>query len=104
MTDIKFTEGSWDFDNEIYWVNQPGEQEIRTGNFEVSNDGGETIIANVNGQIKAGKANAHLMAAAPAMYEALAHLLEFADRTGQGNAKQVENARAALALARGETQ
>ncbi len=31
------------------------------------------------------------------MRDALAHLLEFADRTGQGCAKQVEDARALLA-------
>lgn len=39
-----------------------------------------------------------------ALAAALAHLIEFADRTGQGCSKQAEDARAALALHRGEKQ
>ena len=47
-------------------------------------------------------ANARLIAASPRLLEALCHLVEFADRTGQGVAKQVEDARAAIASAKGK--
>ena len=51
-----------------------------------------------------GKATAQFIVTAvnshDGLMEALGHLIEFADRTGQGNAKQVEVARAAIKAAR----
>ena len=59
------TPGPWDCDDEIHWENTPGEQEIHTGNFDVYTNGGDVVIANVNGQIDEGRVNARLIRAAP---------------------------------------
>lgn len=59
------TLGPWAFDEEIQWINRGDEDpEVHTGNFDVSCEGGDTTIANVNGQIAEGKANAAFIAAA----------------------------------------
>lgn len=47
--------------------------------------------------------NAHLIAAAPALYEALAYVLQDYERSPDAFAHRIKAGRAALALARGES-
>ena len=60
-------------------------------------------VASVYGATRIeARARARLIAAAPDLLRAIGHLIEFADMTGQGCSKQVEDARAAIAAAIGE--
>lgn len=72
----KHTPTPWEFDGEIRWENTPGEQEIHTGNYDIYIDGGNTIIANVNGQIPEGKVNVALIVRAVNCHEELVAVLQ----------------------------
>jgi len=72
--DTKFTPGPWEFDVEIHWVNQPGEQEVHGAWDVYPVDDCDHIIATVNHVYpdrNTCRYNARLIAAAPEMYEAL---------------------------------
>ena len=94
MNETKFTPGPWLFSS------------YRSGNSVIVIDGKEFDVATVNYPNR--DANAHLIAAAPELYEALDGLLaditeyqEINNLGGQNNHWQVK-AKAALAKARGE--
>lgn len=94
MNETKFTPGPWLFSS------------YKSGNSVIVIDGKEFDVATVNYPNR--DANAHLIAAAPELYEALEGLLaditeyqEINNLGGQNNHWQVK-AKAALAKARGE--
>ena len=94
MSETKFTPGPWLFSS------------YKSGNSVIVIDGKEFDVATVNYPNR--DANAHLIAAAPELYEALEGLLaditeyqEINNLGGQNNHWQVK-AKAALAKARGE--
>lgn len=94
MSEPKFTPGPWLFSS------------YKSGNSVIVIDGKEFDVATVNYPNR--DANAHLIAAAPELYEALEGLLaditeyqEINNLGGQNNHWQVK-AKAALAKARGE--
>jgi hypothetical protein len=99
MSETKFTPGRWAFralrgDDGLGYIEADGYDIIHAGVSDLSREENE--------------ANAHLIAAAPEMYEALVHFIE--DPTFQvavgGNPnvvdRMLDHARAALAKARGE--
>jgi hypothetical protein len=78
MSNVKFTPGPWEFDVEIHWVNQPGEQEVHGAWDVYPVDDCDHIIATVNHVYpdrNTCRYNARLIAAAPEMYEALKLIL-----------------------------
>ena len=90
MSESKFTPGPWLFSS------------YKSGNSVIVIDGKEFDVATVNYPNR--DANAHLIAAAPELYEALEFLLtckhgEFCDHYREAERK----AKAALAKARGES-
>ncbi len=110
----KHTPGPWDWDRQLQDVQFDGGSDLEpTGTLEVYVDAGDTIIADVNGLIPEGKANANLIKAAPDLLAALESVV------AQRNAREAlykgmnvvemkpdpawDKARAALKKARGET-
>ena len=86
MSEPKFTPGPWLFSS------------YKSGNSVIVTDGKEFDVATVNYPNR--DANAHLIAAAPELYEALEELLI---QTRQyGHEPEIAMAEAALAKARGE--
>lgn len=70
MSETKSTPGPWEFDVEIHWVNQPGEQEVHGAWDVYPVDDCDHIIATVNHVYpdrNTCRANARLIAAAPEM-------------------------------------
>ena len=103
----KFTPGPWEFDVEIHWVNQPGEQEVN-GAWEVYPvEDCDHIIATVNHVYPdrdTCRYNARLIAAAPEMYAALKLAIEamrapLDDWKGVVERKALDASNAALAKA-----
>lgn len=99
MSERKWTPGKWsvyEVERETYW---PG---IDAGRTSIVVWGDQQENNGVQGDtLEEAKANAHLIAAAPDLYEALDRLVRYI------NAPSTEaylSARAALAKARGETQ
>ena len=99
MSERKWTPGKWSVyedERETYW---PG---IDAGRTSIVVWGDQQENNGVQGDtLEEAKANAHLIAAAPDLYEALDRLVRYI------NAPSTEaylSARAALAKARGETQ
>jgi hypothetical protein len=98
----KFTPGPWEWDAGIIPPDGPGRY------ADVYVEGGEKIIARFNDCIPEGRANAALITAAPALYEALseceAMLTVLATAYGEdeheGVKRCVNAGRAALAAAR----
>jgi hypothetical protein len=83
MSNMSFTPGPWEFDVEIHWVNQPGEQEVHGAWDVYPVDDCDHIIATVNHVYpdrNTCRYNARLIAAAPDMYEALKAVQPFAKR------------------------
>ena len=86
--DTKFTPGPWEFDVEIHWVNQPGEQEVHGAWDVYPVDDCDHIIATVNHVYpdrNTCRYNARLIAAAPEMYEALKALVAVDDGIDAGD-------------------
>lgn len=88
-TEQKWTPGPWEWDDCV-WGYDPNEQ----APWLVQKDSGVPVL---RGEIRCARANAHLIAAAPELYEALEMMLEF-PKAGPSTS----TARAALAKARGE--
>ena len=94
MNEPKFTPGPWLFSS------------YKSGNSVIVIDGKEFDVATVNYPNR--DANAHLIAAAPELYEALEHIEEYWNRDQNISAMSdalwhiIEVAQAALAKARGE--
>lgn len=75
-------------------------------NSPVNNDWIEVWSPSANcGDEETMEANARLIAAAPELLEALAELADYVDeRTGDNECRTLENARAAIAKARGSDE
>ena len=108
MSEAKFTPGPWEFDVEIHWVNQPGEQEVHGAWDVYPVDDGDHIIATVNHVYpdrNTCRYNARLIAAAPAMYEALHRAVTEMEFWSKGHSDaEIAIARAALAQAEGHVR
>lgn len=98
MKEVKFTPGPW-----IAWFCGT----VRSSWFEVKTADEKTRICKLKKELS-GAANAHLIAAAPDMYEALeAAILEYGKPGGPWNVPSspgtwIDKAKAALVKARGE--
>lgn len=100
MGEAKFTPGPWGLD--------AGFESSKPGDFDEYwqvHDGADAIACSANCYAENREANAHLIAAAPELYEALDNI---ATATHNGfniheNSVLIAEARAALAKARGET-
>jgi hypothetical protein len=105
MSEAKFTPGPWEFDVEIHWVNQPGEQEVHGAWDVYPVDDCDHIIATVNHVYpdrNTCRYNARLIAAAPAMYEALHRAVTEMEFWSKGHSDaEIAIAHAALAQAEG---
>lgn len=112
MTDTKFTPGPWvashDRDGHVVWMagadEHPWEFESHLRwecNHLIDED---EECDNARNQFQQSKANAHLIAAAPDLYEALAEIMNHhASNVLFGNVAMAERAWNALAKARGES-
>ena len=79
MSEPNFTPGPWEFDVELRWVNQPGEQEVHGAWNVYPVDDCDHIIATVNHVYpdrNTCRCNARLLAAAPDLYAALEECAE----------------------------
>jgi len=100
MNEPKFTPGPWEFDVELRWVKQPGEQEVHGAWNVYPVDDCDHIIATVNHVYpdrNTCRCNARMLAAAPDLYAALAEIVDTLD--ANDFAHWVATARAALAKA-----
>ena len=102
MSDAKFTPGPWAVDNRAsFCVNAERDGAAggvcSTGGYYASwRDGEELMLEN--------QANAHLIAAAPELYEALERMVADYDIGEMTETPILDVANAALAKARGETE
>lgn len=99
MTEPKFTPGPW------FSVAKLSGSENHRG-FKICGDDGWALadIQPVDEDGIEGRANAHLIAAAPELYEALLRLVYSPYREGTPSHKKLEDdGKAALAKARGES-
>lgn len=87
MSELKATPGPW----------EPRHDEL------VAKDGNTVAIFLCCGGQEVNAANAHLIAAAPELYEALEMMLKMVEFGGFGKDAAMDTARSALAKARGET-
>lgn len=100
MTEPKFTKGPWGLD--------VGFESSRPGDFDEYwqvHDGHDAIACSANCYAGNREANAHLIAAAPDLYEALQACLNFMENTESElgfSLESADQARATLAKARGE--
>lgn len=90
MSDTKFTPGPWVVYEDYRSF------DVGVGFYEVCS------IDYVQSTYESDKANAYLIAASPRMYRALENLLNEVEREGTYCKKECEEARKALAKARGE--
>jgi hypothetical protein len=93
MEATKWTPGPWRL-NEWRHVVGPNGKEIRCTGLS---------LAGGNVGLEEPEANDALIAAAPDLYAALADLVDVIDRLGAIRSSRMDDARAALAKARGET-
>ncbi|WP_252346877.1 hypothetical protein [Acetobacter sp. P1H12_c] len=99
MSDAKFTPGPWGLD--VGFDSSPGDFD----KYWQVHDGHDAIACSANCYAGNREANAHLIAAAPELYEALSDLvssLECTDTDLFILREEIKVARAALAKARGE--
>lgn len=95
--ETKFTPGPWRIDGPDCF-----------GDFNILHDGDSLAVAAVVSNMRYADeiaGNAHLIAAAPELYAALADMTELLERVGDSrkDAPFIDAANAALAKARGET-
>lgn len=93
MIENKFTPGPWAWDDAV-WDYDPKEQ----APWLVTTNGGSTVM---KGEINCGFWDAHLIAAAPDLYNALALILDDPESL-DGRPRTYEAVRKAMAKARGE--
>lgn len=93
MSEKKWTPGPWVFD---------GTGPHNVFGCDISNSLGDSIAGSWHGRDEVAKANAHLIAAAPELYDALEEMLRIVG--GYEYPETAKMARAALTKARGESK
>ena len=103
MTETKFTPGPWSVEDDIQMrriYSSEGYEEIHVG-YNINSPSGE--IVGCEGITDSEPFNAHLIAAAPELYEALVRMKEWCEND-VGAELPCDSINTALAKARGETK